>query len=268
MDTMIAMRRVILSSSVLLACTLGVCAQDNAVELVKPMAKDADPVFEVAAIKPSDPNDDNDGFHLNGRHISIKDQTVMSLICFAYAVNETQIIDAPKWFDEQHWDIDGVSDVEGEPSLHQYQRMVEKVLAARFGLQMHHDKRELSGYTLTVAKGGPKLEKSKSDPDAGVDQTGSGSGSQRSMKFTNSSMSDFTLSLQVIAGRPVRNQTNLLGRYDFILLWTPNELRATDASAPPGLFTAIQEELGLKLDASREPTDVLVIDRAERPAAN
>ncbi|HWB32733.1 MAG TPA: TIGR03435 family protein [Acidobacteriaceae bacterium] len=252
----------------ILAGVLAARAQDTAVEPAKPMAKNADPSFEVAAIKPSDPNDPSDGFHLSGRHVTVENQTMTSLICFAYAIDKSQIINAPKWFDEQHWDIDGVPDVEGMPDLHQYQRMVEKVLASRFGLQLHHEQRELSGYTLRVTKGGPKIQKSKSDPDAGVDQTGNGNGSQRYMKFTNSSMPDFILCLEQLAGKPVRNDTNLPGRFDFLLRWTPNELRTTDPNAPPGLLTAIQEELGLKLEADRGPTDVLVIDAVTQPTQN
>ena len=89
-----------------------------------------------------------------------------TLICFAYSIHKSQIVNAPHWFDEQPWNIDGVPDVEGVPNWNQYRRMLQKLLSTRFGLQMHHDKRELSVYTLTVAKGGPKLEKSKDDPDA------------------------------------------------------------------------------------------------------
>jgi uncharacterized protein (TIGR03435 family) len=232
------------------------------------MAKSADPSFEVAAIKPSDPDDHHDGFHLNGRHVSIEDQTVMEIIHFAYAIHESQIVNAPKWFSEQRWDVDGVPDVQGEPDINQYQRMVQKLLTSRFGLQIHSDRRELSRYSLTVAKGGPKLKKSKSDPDARMDESGWGNGSQRYMEFTNSNMSDLTLCLQEAAGKPIVNETNLSGRYDFVLHWTPNEARATEPNAAPGLFTAIQEELGLKLEATRGPTDVLVIDAATQPTQN
>ena len=258
----------VLLAGAILACGLAACAQDNAIQVAKPMAKSADPSFEVAVIKPSAPDDQSDGFHLNGRHVSIENQTVISMICFAYAINDSQIVSAPKWLAEQHWDIDGVPDIEGEPNVNQYQRMVQKLLTARFGVKMHHHKRELSRYSLTMAKGGPKLAKSKSDPDAGMDENGWGQGSQRYMEFTNSNMSDLTLCLQVAAGKPIINETNLAGRYDFVLHWTPNEARTTEPNAAPGLFTAIQEELGLKLEPSHGPTDVLVIDAATQPTQN
>ncbi len=191
-----------------------------------------------------------------------------NLICFAYSIQKSQVVNAPKWFDEQPWNIDGVPDVEGKPSWLQYRRMLQKLLTARFGLQMHHDKRELSVYTLTIAKGGPKLEKSKSDPEALSDSSGHGIGSQQYMKFTNDSMADFAKTMQLMVDRPVLDQTNLSGRYDFALLWTPDVLRSTEADPAPALFTAVQEQLGLKLEATHAPTDVFVIDAATRPTQN
>lgn len=265
---MIALRQPALLIALLLPAMVAVCAQDNPIDLLKPMARNADPAFEVAAIKPADPNDRNQGFHLNGHRISIENVTMTSLICFAYSIQKSQIVDAPRWFDEQPWDIDGVPDTEGAPDWHQYRRMLQKLLSARFSLQMHHDKRELLVYTLTIAKGGPKLEKSKSDPDALSDQSGHGIGSQQYMKFTNDSMTDFAQTLQLMGDRPVIDQTNLSGRYDFTLLWTPDQMRAAEPDAAPGLFTAVREQLGLKLEAARIPADVFVIDSATRPTQN
>jgi len=263
---MIARRRMALLFAVLLPGVLAACAQDN--QSLKPMARNADPAFEVAVIKPSDPNNHSQGFHLSGHRISIENMSMTSLICFAYKIQKSQLVNAPGWFDQQPWDINGVPDAEGKPDWDQYRLMLQKLLSARFGLQMHHDKRELSVHALTVAKGGPKLEKSKSDPDALSDQTGNGSGSQQSMKFTNSSMADFAQTLELMGDRPVVDLTNLPGRYDFTLLWTSDTERAAPTDTAPGLFTAVQEELGLKLEATRAPTDVLVIDAATRPTQN
>jgi len=236
---------------------------------VKPMARTADPAFEVAVIKPSDPNDRSQRFSLDGHRIHVENNTMTSILCFAYSIQSTQIVNAPSWFDEQRWDIDGVPDVEGAPSWPQYRRMLQKLLASRFGLQLHPDKRELSVYALTVAKGGPKLEKSKSDPDALSDSSGNGRGSAQYMKFTNVGMADLAQTIELMGvDRPVVDQTNLSGRYDFSLLWTPDPLRATESDAAPGLFTAVQEQLGLKLDAVKAPADVFVIDHVERPSEN
>jgi len=88
------------------------------------------------------------------------------------------------------------------------------------------------------------------------------------MKFTNNSMAEFAKVMELMVDKPVVDQTNLTGNYDFTLLWTPDSLRATPTDTAPGLFTAVQEQLGLKLEATRAPTDVFVIDAATRPTQN
>jgi uncharacterized protein (TIGR03435 family) len=264
---MVNPRRTTLFLALLLPGLLAACAQDNPAQTLK-MARNADPEFEVATIKPADPDDRNQGFSLKGHRISIENSTMTSLICFAYSIHKSQIVNAPRWFDEQPWNIDGVPDAEGAPNWNQYRRMLQKLLSSRFGLQMHHEKRELSVYTLTVAKGGPKLEKSKDDPDALSDSSGHGIGAQQYMKFTNDSMTDFAKTMQLMVDRPVLDQTNVSGRYDFSLLWTPDAMRATPTDTAPGLFTAVQEQLGLKLEATHATTDVFVIDAATRPTPN
>ena len=265
---MIALRRTARFFAVLITGVLVSSAQDNAVQQPIRMAREADPAFEVAVIKPADPNDRNQGFRLNGRRIFIENNSLTTIICFAYSIQKAQIVNAPQWFDEQPWDIEGVPDIAGAPNWNQYRRMLQKLLAARFGFVVHHDKRELSVYAITVAKGGPKLEKSTSDPDALSDQSGHGVGPAQYMKFTNDSMTDFGQFLQLMVDRPVVDQTNLSGRYDFTLLWTPDAMRDTSTDTAPGLFTAAEAQLGLKLAATRTPTDVLVVDAATRPTQN
>lgn len=266
---MLFVQRGVLLFVVLLAGATAAGAQDNGAQAIKPMAKDADPSFEVATIKPSDPNDRNQGFHLEGHRIGVENNDMTAILCFAYKVQKSQIVNAPKWFDEDRWDIDGVPDVEGKPDWTQYRSMLKKLLATRFGLEMHPEKRELSVYALTVAKAGPKLEKTKSDPNANSDSSGHGMGAAQYMKFTNESMAEFAQILELIGGdRPVVDQTNLPGRYDFTLLWTPDSIRATPTDAAPGIFTALQEQLGLKLTATRASADVLVIDAATKPTQN
>lgn len=266
---MFFVQRGVLIGAVLLAAAIAAGAQDNGAQAIKPMAKDADPSFEVATIKPSDPDERNQGFQLNGHRIRVLNNNMTAIVCFAYKVQKSQIVNAPEWFDEDRWDIDGVPDVEGKPDWNQYRAMLQKLLPARFGLQMHHDKRELPVYALTVAKGGPKLEKSKSDPNANSDSSGHGMGSAQYMKFTNSSMANFAGVLELMGvGKPVLDRTNLSDRYDFSLTWTPDSLRATPTDEAPGLFTAVQEQLGLKLEATRAEADVLVIDTAMKPTQN
>jgi uncharacterized protein (TIGR03435 family) len=154
--------------------------------------------------------------------------------------------------------------------------MIRKVLADRFGLKAHNDQRELSVYALTVAKGGSKLTKSLGNPNGPPDDYFSTSAY---MKETNTTMGEYAKAMQYVLDRPVVDQTGLAGRWDFLLKWTPDESQFTaigirilpptdNPNAPPGLFTAIQEQIGLKLEATRAMVDVIVIDKVERPSAN
>jgi uncharacterized protein (TIGR03435 family) len=101
-----------------------------------------------------------------------------------------------------------------------------------------------------------------------MDQQNSAANGRDVENLKNASMPDLAEILQFRVSRPVVDQTGLKGRYDFKLQWTIDEARSTDADAPPGLFTAIQEQIGLKLEAVKAPADVLVIDHVERPSAN
>jgi len=234
-----------------------------------PMAADAHPHFEVATIKPTDPNDSSTGFHINGHRIFIENETVNNMITFAFAVHSEQIVDGPRWFATDHYDVKGVPDVDGQPNVTQMRQMVQDLLEERLHIRFHRDKRELLVYAITVAKNGPRLSKSKSDPGALPDQTGGGDGHHGfRMRFTNNSMTDFALGLQFFVDRPVLDETGLTGKYDFVLDWERNELPSNDPDAPPEIFTAIQEQLGLKLEPKKDSAEVLVIDHAERPSEN
>jgi uncharacterized protein (TIGR03435 family) len=235
---------------------------------VAPMAKNAHPSYEVATIKPTDPNDGSAGFHTMGQRLFIENETMNSLIAFAYGVHPKQIVDAPEWFSKDHFDIKGVPNIEGQPNLQQQQEMLQKLLKDRFKLQFHRDKRDLSIFAITVAKGGSKLTVSKSDPGSLLDQTGNNNGPQQTWKFTNNSMADFAQLLGYFLDRPVVNETELKGKFDFDLSWTVDGSLSDDPKAPPGLFTAIQEQLGLKVEGTRGPADVLVMEHVERPSAD
>lgn len=270
--------RVDLRRATLLAVALAVPAARNAVAQqningaaqqsivpMSPMAADAYPSFEVATIKPADPNQSKGNFRIGGHRINIENQSVDSLLSVAYAIHQKQIVDGPAWLDTQRYDIVEQPDVEGVPNLRQIQEMLQELLASRFDLTFHREKRELSIYAITVAKGGPKLAKSAKSSSGLPTQSGSGSGGQQIRKFTNNSMSDFALGMQAFLDKPVVDETGLAGRYDFILKWTPDEISTNNPNAPPGIFTAAQEQLGLKLEPTKAPTDVLVIGHVERP---
>ena len=232
------------------------------------MAKDAHPSYEVATIKSSDPDDGKSGFHTMGHRLFLENEPMDRLIAFAYAIHPKQIVDGPEWFSKDRYDINGVPDIDGQPSVQQQREMLQKLLAERLGLKFQRAKRDLSIFAITVAKGGPKLAVSKSDPNSLLDQTGSGNGVEQMWKFTNNSMADFAQGMQYFLDRPVVDETGLKGRFDFKLEWTMDGSLNNDPKAPPGLFTAVQEQLGLKIEGTKGPADVLVIDHVERPSAN
>jgi uncharacterized protein (TIGR03435 family) len=242
----------------------------------RPMAADADPAFEVATIKPSRPDARGGGPRVQGGSISTLNMTLTNLVTFAYDVHPHQFIGAPGWSADDKFDITGKADVEGQPSQEQLQVMLRKLLAARFQLAFHREQRELPVYSLSVAKGGAKISKNTGKNETtGVIFRGPGS-----VLLNDVSMDDFGRMLQTaVLDRPVANQTNLSGRYDFSLVWTPDQLQAAvpnpnsltpgdKADVPPDLYTATQQQLGLKIDAARLRIEVLVVDKVEKPSEN
>ena len=247
-------------------------------EAPKPMAADAKPKFDVVTVKPSEPGRPGKLFTVRGRHVLTINMDLNDLITFGYNVNMKQIVGAPDWSGNDKFDIDGIPDVEGQPSLAQMKLLVQDVLASRFGLKFHRDKRELAVFELTVAKGGPKLAVSASKA---TDNPGFMYRRLGDLRVTNMTMKDFADGLQGSAlDRPVVDHTGLTDRYDFTLNWTPDDSQftqfgprppqpeTTDPNAPPGLYTAIGEQLGLKLQPAKLPADVMVIDHVEKPSAN
>jgi uncharacterized protein (TIGR03435 family) len=241
------------------------------------MAADANPEFEVATIKPSKPDTPGKMFRVNVGHISTLNTTLDDLITFSYGIHVRQIVGGPAWFGSDKFDLDAQPDGQGQPNEKQWKTMVQKLLADRFKLAFHRDKKELSAYALTVGKNGPKLTKSQGDPNGlpGLMFRGPGI-----FHANNATMANFADILQAaVLDRPVVDQTGLEGKYDFPLKWTPDETQfasfggkmpppSDNADAPPGLFTAIQEQLGLKLESTKAPVEVLVIDHVEKPSEN
>ena len=245
-----------------------------------PMAADANPSFDVATIKPSEPNKPGKAFGFRAGHFVTINTNVNDLIAFAYGLHSKQIIDAPAWFGTDLFDIEGKPDAEGRPNQKQMGLMVQKLLADRFKLTFHHDQRELSVYVIGVASSGPKMTKSTAGPN---DPSGFGLRGLGDLSVRNLTMKGFATWMQSgVMDRPVVDQTGLTDRYDFQLKWTPDEsqfaqFRGTgavvpppteDAKAPPALYTAIQEQLGLKMGPAKAPDDVIVIDHVEKPSAN
>ena len=240
---------------------------------MKPMAATANPAFEVATIKPSRPETQGKAFTMRGRQVLTINTHLSDLITFAYGVHVRQIVNAPEWATQDRFDVAGVPDTEGQPNERQLRIMVQKLLADRFKLTFHRDKQELSVYALVLGRDGAKLAKSVADPNGlpGLMFRGLGV-----LPAINASMTDFANVLQgAVMDRPVVDQTGLTGKFDFTLTWTPDDSQfrgmgirvppPPDNATAPNLFTAIQEQLGLRLESTKAPAEVLVIDRVEKP---
>ncbi|MBB5062095.1 M56 family metallopeptidase [Granulicella mallensis] len=246
----------------------------------KAMAVDADPSFDVATIKPNNSGSPNvQGIGFNGHDATSNNTSLVDLICFAYNLQAKQVVGAPDWSDKDRYDIVATVNVEGDPDSKQLRTVFQKLLADRFQLKFHHDKRELSAFVLTVGKDGPKLTPTQfPGPGGGFGLRPAPGGV--TIPVANFTMTQFADALQMlVVDRPVVDQTGLSGKYDFNLTFAPDESQFKGhppipvTKAPegveeaPGFFEAIQQ-LGLKLEAKKTATEVLVLDRIEKPSAN
>ncbi|HEY4381779.1 MAG TPA: TIGR03435 family protein [Acidobacteriaceae bacterium] len=246
----------------------------------KTMAADADPAFDVATIKPNASGEASlRQLTMNGRNFVLRNGSLADLIAFAYNVQKKQIVNGPDWQDKDRYDIGGVPDVEGAPNVDQMRVMVRKLLADRYKLKFHHEKREMLAFVLSAGKTGPKLTKSESTntlPNIGMRPAPNG----MKLVLANASTAEFTTFLQMLVlDKPVVDQTGITGRYDIAVTFTPDDSQfngrppkgpplAEGTEAAPDLFSAIQDQLGMKLSAEKTPVDVVAIDQVEKPTPN
>jgi uncharacterized protein (TIGR03435 family) len=238
------------------------------------MAADAPTVFEVASIRPSNPGGQGMGLTVRGAEVVTINTTLNDLISVAYGVHAKQIIGGPEWMSTERFDVTGRPQAEGIPSQAQIRGLLRSLIETRFALTSHREKRELGAYALTTASGGPKMTRNDANPNGlpGVGFKGLGA-----MVAVNATPADLAMVLQLnVLDRPVIDRTAVQGRYDFTLTWTPDDSQfrsmrvnipppAADPNAPPGLFTAIQEQLGLRLESTNAPVEVIVVDKVQRP---
>jgi uncharacterized protein (TIGR03435 family) len=241
------------------------------------MPADADPSFEVATIKPSRPDTPGQSITVRGRTFNTLNQTVAGMMTFAYGLHPDQIVGGPAWMKSDRFDIQAEPEGTAMPAERHWRSMLAKLLVSRYGLTFHKDKKDLPVYALTLLRSGHKLTKNDTNPNGLPALFFRGLGV---FPVRNATMKDFCGTMQaVVLDRPVVDQTGIEGRYDFTLTWTPDETQfggrggqappgADSANAPPGLFTAIQEQLGLKLEPAKQAVEVLVIDRLEKPTEN
>jgi uncharacterized protein (TIGR03435 family) len=248
----------------------------------KMMDEKAKPQFEVATIKPSDPNRRGWGINLDrSGQLHTLNTNLSDLIKFAYDLHPKQVIGAPAWVDSEKFDVLAKPDLPGLPSVDQMKAMMRKLIEDRFSLKFHREKKELSVYAITVAKGGEKIKK---DDTSTVPIPGFGGRPQSGFNVHNGTIAEFASVMQSqFMEMPVVDQTGLGDtRYDFVLKWTPDPSQSTgfggqpaaapapvpDADAPPDLFLAMQQQLGLKMGTTKAPVDVMVIDKIDKPTEN
>jgi len=234
--------------------------------------------FDVATIHPAEPNAKAARYILmQGTHRFVeKYYTLKLLIAAAYDLSPRIIYGGPSWVDSDHYDILAITPGELRPTHEEQMRMLRNLLSDRFKLTFHREQKIFSIYQLELASDGPKLKPSTAPPEDPPAFISTVYPEHIFLPARNATMDDLTSLLQrAVLDRPVLNKTGLSGRYDFDLTWAPDEtefvgevpVAPTDAPSPP-LFTAMQEQLGLRLEATRGPVDALVIDIAQKPTAN
>jgi uncharacterized protein (TIGR03435 family) len=215
------------------------------------------PAFEAAAIKPC--KDASSGSHWNSTPgtINLRGHTLKSLICVAYHVKDSQVAGGPKWIDGDRFDINAKSaGAEDDPKLLE---MLQTLLADRFQLVFHREQKITPSYALVVVKSGMKIK-----PVEGA--TGSRSrGGRGQLTAQGVSMEKLAELLSRQVKTPVIDFTGAPGVYDFKLEWS-TEGDANDLES--ALFAALQSQLGVKLESRKLPTELIVVDRAEKPSEN
>ena len=230
--------------------------------------------FEVASVKPSKPDALGGGIKPtpSGQGYIATNVPVKLMILLMYHLNNRQVSGGPAWLNTDLYDIEAKAD--GPHNVDDLHTMFQNLLADRFNLKFHKETRVLPAYELVVDKSGPKLTENPSPEsfDIPIRPTGRGK-----LEATHCSMSYFAWNLSLRLDQPVLDQTGLGKFYDFKLEWTPEPppgagFAGGDANPPPAsgpdLFTALREELGLKLESHKGPVEIMVIDHIEKPSEN
>jgi uncharacterized protein (TIGR03435 family) len=232
------------------------------------------PSFEVASIKLHVPTgqDRIGGTNFPGGRVTASFVTLRDLIISAYDLRPDQISGGPGWIYSDRYDLVAKAAGNGTPTEEELHQMMRSLLADRFRLQIHRQMKEMPVYALLVGKNGPKLKQSASD------EKSSAIISQGQIIFSKIALPALAYNLSQFLDRPVLDRTGLSENYyDFKLEWTPdsnptatdpNSISVRSSYSGPSIFTAVQEQLGLKLESVRAPQEILVIDRAERPSEN
>jgi uncharacterized protein (TIGR03435 family) len=220
--------------------------------------------FEVALIRPHQGAVTISGLSISGMQVRETAVDLMDLIVDAYSVRRDQVSGAPEWGKGvARYDILAKASGEGEPSREKARQMLQSLLADRFKLSIRRESVETPVYALVLAKGGAKFKPAN-------DFTGIKGWRNDTGRHIEGSVNMEFLSRQLYAaaGRVVVDQTGLAGNFSIALEWTPLDFTPPDGTAPLSIFTAVEEQLGLKLNPSKAPVEKLIIEHAEKPELN
>jgi uncharacterized protein (TIGR03435 family) len=246
-----------------------------------PAARPAFDEFEVATIKPAVIDQKGAYIRMQSAHrFYVKNYTLKSIVGAAYSLTPRLISGGPAWVDSDRYDILAGTPGEVQPNLDEQMSMLRKLLVDRFKLTFHRERKELSIYALNVAKNGPRLKESTAPPDKLPDLISVVFPDRVLLPARNATIAQFASQFMSrgVLDRPVVDKTGLTGKYDFDLEWADDETQfggqlrkrasADDGPDKPDLFAAVQQQLGLRLEAAKGPIEVLVIDKVERPSEN
>ena len=218
--------------------------------------------FEVVSIKPADPATPGRTAQQTPGGFRCRNLRLFELIMSAWHLNRDQIAGGPNWLETAGWDIDARFPAGASPA--QAPQMMQAMLADRFRLVTHRETRMLPVYTLTVAKSGIKLQEG--------DGRGGMSAGPRVIRYGSGTMRDLAGQLSSYLGREVIDRTGMTGQYSISLSFAPVDPGASAGDAAldsaPSIFQALQDQAGLKLESTKGPVEILVIEQAEKPAAN
>ena len=202
---------------------------------------------------------------IKGRTMISIASTLRDLIDYAYGVRSDQLLGEPGWGTTDHYDLEAKSEGDGPLTTAQAQEMLRALLAERFQLRTHRETQETQIYALVVDKGGTKFQPAAPDATGGYRVTGGDQGMH--MEAKRNTMDQLAQQLSHSAGRPVLNRTGMDGRYVFTLDWWPGLTPPAELNVPD-VFTAVKEQLGLKLESATAPMEKLVIEHAGKPSEN
>jgi len=238
------------------------------------MAATADPVFEVATIKPSRGDDKGWSCGFKALRFKAENASVTDLIKFAYKVRDRQVDGGPSWINEDKFDIAAETDTPGQPSDDQKRSMVRKLLADRFGLEVQVAQREFPVYALTAVKSPPEVT-AGNPPGAtsrGNIYVTDGADGHTAVQFINYTMPELAdILMNFIQDRQIVDETGLTGRFNLVLKIPTNTFYERqgpdDMDRATAYFVAVQS-LGFKLVRKRSPLEVIVINHLDKPSAN